>query len=145
MDNLGLIINLATQALRHSELHNLTHQSQWQRLVQRKLHRPLGAFVFRQLTLKSRNPIRTWVKPNMLFVPCKMHQITIQLESRHLVTDRLSRAGRRFLNGLAHLLEQGLHLWRELCDVGVYGIKRLVNFFHNNIKFERFDQIERFV
>ena len=61
----------------------------------------------------------------MLFEPRKMHQIAIQLESRNLVADSLSRAGCRFLDGLAHLREQGLHFWRELGDVGVYGIRRI--------------------
>ena len=58
----------------------------------------------------------------MLFEPRKMHQIAVQLESRNLVTHSLSRVRCRFLDGLTHLHEQGLHFQWELGDVGVYGI-----------------------
>jgi hypothetical protein len=52
-----------------------------------------------------------------------MHQIAVQFESRYLVVHSLSRAWRCFLDGLAHLREQGLHVLRELGDVAVYGIE----------------------
>ena len=115
----------------HPELHNLGDQSQRQHLIQRKLHRPLGAFVPRQLVLKSHNPRRARVKTNMLFEPRKMHQIAVQPESRYLVADSLSRAGCRFLDGLAQLLEQGFDFRRESGYLSVYGIEGLVDFFHD--------------
>jgi hypothetical protein len=103
------------------ELDNRADQLVRYRFVERKLRRSFGRFVRRQLGLEFLSPAGRRVKTNVVLERSEMHQVAVQLECRHLVTDGFLGFRRGRFDRLSDFLQYLLDIGREAGDVIVNG------------------------
>src|SRR6185312_3386703 len=95
----------AVEIFGHAKLHDLGDQVQGQRLVFRKLHRALGAFVTRYFLLKCRDSARCRIESDVMLEGRKIDEIALLGECGHTVADAFLRVRRCSVYGGTYSLE----------------------------------------